>query len=141
MNIIKFSIVERRPIIILKMGLFKKGKGIELKTVLLQGHFYSLHLLFASANKTTFQARMIQRTPIFITGKIGVIFSKILTRMIILCWIVFGHSDSVRVWVLMTSLLIKQKKYHHCIVFSRFKFTLIIFFFDNSLTFSNGFSL
>ena len=41
------------------MGLFKKGMEIELKTVLLQGHFYSLHLLFASANKTTFQTRMI----------------------------------------------------------------------------------
>ena len=44
-------------------------KIIKLKTVLLQGHFYSLHLLFASANKTTFQSRMIEYTPILITGK------------------------------------------------------------------------
>jgi hypothetical protein len=44
-------------------------KSIKLKTVLLQGHFYSLHLLFASANKTTFQSRMIDSTPILITGK------------------------------------------------------------------------
>ena len=40
-----------------------------IKTVLLQGHFYSLHLLFASANKTTFQSRMIECRLILITGK------------------------------------------------------------------------
>ena len=45
------------------------GKGLAIKTVLLQGHFYSLHLLFASANKTTFQSRMIEHTLISITGK------------------------------------------------------------------------
>lgn len=44
-------------------------KRVWIKTVLLQGHFYSLHLLFASANKTTFQSRMIEHTLISITGK------------------------------------------------------------------------
>lgn len=58
-GIMIYALLKVGPITRSGLGSVMHGLGSILKTVLLQGHFYSLHLLFASVNKTTFQSRMI----------------------------------------------------------------------------------
>lgn len=57
------------PIILGIIRSYIRWDGMErLETVLIQDHFYSPHLLFAPANKTPLQSRMIRRTPLSVNG-------------------------------------------------------------------------
>lgn len=52
----------------LRRSIYNKKNKEKIETVLIQDHFYSYYLLFALANKTITQSRMIKRTLLFLNG-------------------------------------------------------------------------